>query len=64
MQRIARIIIALLTLSFGCYAVAAWEYSRATNVLGAVLEVIEDKSLGHGLKSTIFDPPGSGNGFG
>lgn len=35
-----------------------WEYSRATDVLGAVLEVIEGESLGAILKRRILEPLG------
>jgi CubicO group peptidase (beta-lactamase class C family) len=35
-----------------------WEYSRATDVLGALIEVIEGKPLGEVLKAKIFDPLG------
>ncbi len=35
-----------------------WEYSRATDVLGAVIEVVEGKSLGEVLKARILDPLG------
>lgn len=33
-----------------------WEYSRATDVLGAVIEVVEGRTLGEVLKDRIFDP--------
>ncbi|MGH1359497.1 MAG: serine hydrolase domain-containing protein [Burkholderiaceae bacterium] len=35
-----------------------WEYSRSTDVLGALLEVVEGKSLGDILKQKLFDPLG------
>jgi len=35
-----------------------WEYSRATDVLGALIEVVEGGSLGEILKKRIFDPLG------
>ena len=35
-----------------------WEYSRATDVLGAVLEVVEGESLGTLLKRRILEPLG------
>ena len=35
-----------------------WEYSRATDVLGAVLEVIEGAPLGAILQRRVFDPLG------
>ena len=35
-----------------------WEYSRATDVLGAVLEVIEGESLGAILQRRVFGPLG------
>ena len=35
-----------------------WEYSRATDVLGAVLEVIEGESLGGLLQRRVFGPLG------
>jgi len=35
-----------------------WEYSRATDVLGAVLEVIEGESLGALLQRRVFGPLG------
>lgn len=38
-----------------------WEYSRATDVLGAVLEVIEGESLGAILKRRILEPLGMHN---
>ncbi|WP_298213363.1 serine hydrolase domain-containing protein [Acidovorax sp.] len=37
---------------------SCWEYSRATDVLGAVLEVIEGDSLGAILQRRVFDPLG------
>lgn len=35
-----------------------WEYSRATDVLGALLEVVEGDSLGAILRRRVFDPLG------
>lgn len=35
-----------------------WEYSRATDVLGAVIEVIEGAPLGQVLRQRIFEPLG------
>ena len=35
-----------------------WEYSRATDVLGAVVEAASGQSLGDFLKTRIFDPLG------
>ena len=35
-----------------------WEYSRATDVLGAVLEVVEGDSLGAILRRRVLDPLG------
>lgn len=35
-----------------------WEYSRSTDVLGAVIEVVEGKSLGEVMKARVFDPLG------
>lgn len=37
---------------------SAWEYSRATDVLGAVLEVIEGQPLGAVLQRLILEPLG------
>lgn len=37
---------------------SCWEYSRATDVLGAVLEVIEGAPLGTILQRRVFDPLG------
>ena len=37
---------------------SCWEYSRATDVLGAVLEVVEGESLGTLLKRRILEPLG------
>ena len=36
----------------------AWEYSRATDVLGRLVEVVSGQSLGVFLKAQIFDPLG------
>ena len=36
----------------------AWEYSRATDVLGAVIEVLDGRSLGEAMKARIFEPLG------
>ena len=38
-----------------------WEYSRATDVLGRILEVISGQSLGDFLKAEIFQPLGMTN---
>ncbi|PJK28410.1 serine hydrolase domain-containing protein [Minwuia thermotolerans] len=35
-----------------------WEYSRATDVLGAVIEVVEGRPLGEVFQDRIFDPLG------
>jgi CubicO group peptidase (beta-lactamase class C family) len=35
-----------------------WEYSFSTDVLGAVIEVVEGKTLGEAMKERIFDPLG------
>lgn len=35
-----------------------WEYSRSTDVLGAVIEVVEGKPLGEVMKARMFDPLG------
>lgn len=35
------------------------EYSRATDVLGALVDVVEGGSLGEILKERIFDPRGA-----
>jgi CubicO group peptidase (beta-lactamase class C family) len=35
-----------------------WDYSRATDVLGRLIEVIADAPLGDHLKAAIFDPLG------
>ncbi len=37
---------------------SAWEYSRATDVLGRLVEVVSGVSLGAFLKSQIFEPLG------
>jgi CubicO group peptidase (beta-lactamase class C family) len=37
---------------------AVWEYSRATDVLGAVVEVVSGQSLEDFMKARIFDPLG------
>ncbi len=37
---------------------AAWQYSRSTDVLGAVLEVVTGQSLGELLEQRIFGPLG------
>ena len=36
----------------------AWEYSRATDVLGALIEVIDGRSLGEAMKARVFEPLG------
>lgn len=33
-----------------------WEYGRSTDVLGAVIEAVENKPLGEVMKARIFDP--------
>ncbi|MEX2519043.1 MAG: serine hydrolase domain-containing protein [Paracoccaceae bacterium] len=38
-----------------------WEYSRATDLLGAVIETVEGKSLGEVLDARIFTPLGMGD---
>ncbi len=35
-----------------------WEYSRATDVLGRLVEVVAGRTLGEQLKATVFDPLG------
>ena len=35
-----------------------WDYSRATDVLGRLIEVIADRSLGEQLQATVFEPLG------
>ncbi len=37
---------------------SVWEYSRATDVLGRLVEVVSGQSLGDHLRSTIFEPLG------
>ncbi|HKK36137.1 MAG TPA: serine hydrolase domain-containing protein [Paracoccaceae bacterium] len=37
---------------------AAWEYSRATDVLGAVIEAVDGRPLGEALEARIFGPLG------
>ena len=37
---------------------SAWEYSRATDVLGALIEVVDGRTLSESLKARIFDPLG------
>ena len=37
---------------------SCWEYSRATDVLGALLEVIAGRPLGELLAATVFEPLG------
>ena len=37
---------------------SVWDYSRATDVLGRLVEVIADAPLGDHLKTAIFDPLG------
>jgi CubicO group peptidase (beta-lactamase class C family) len=37
---------------------SCWEYSRATDVLGALLEVVAGRSLGQLLRERIFEPLG------
>ena len=37
---------------------SVWDYSRATDVLGRLVEVLADAPLGDRLKSAIFDPLG------
>lgn len=37
---------------------SAWEYSYSIDVLGAVIEVIEGKTLAESMKERIFDPLG------
>ena len=37
---------------------AVWQYSRSTDVLGTVLEVVSDQSLGELLQQRIFGPLG------
>ncbi len=44
---------------------SVWDYSRATDVLGRLLEVLADAPLGDHLKAAIFDPLGMADtGFG
>jgi CubicO group peptidase (beta-lactamase class C family) len=35
---------------------SAWEYSRATDVLGRVVEVLADRPLGEHLRQALFEP--------
>ena len=37
---------------------AVWEYSRATDVLGRIVEIVSGQSLGRFFKAEIFDPLG------
>ncbi|MES3001121.1 MAG: serine hydrolase domain-containing protein [Pseudomonadota bacterium] len=37
---------------------SCWQYSRATDVLGAVVEVVDGKTLGESLRQRIFEPLG------
>ncbi len=37
---------------------AVWDYSRATDVLGRLVEVLDDTPLGDHLKQAVFDPLG------
>jgi len=37
---------------------SVWEYSRATDVLGRLLEVVSGQTLGHFLREAILDPLG------
>ena len=37
---------------------AAWEYSRATDVLGALIEVVDGRTLGEAMKARVFAPLG------
>ena len=37
---------------------SVWDYSRATDVLGRLVEVLAEASLGEHLKAAIFDPLG------
>lgn len=35
-----------------------WEYSRATDVLGALIEVVDGRTLGEAMKARVLDPLG------
>lgn len=35
-----------------------WEYSRATDVLGAVIEVVDERTLGDAMRARVFEPLG------
>jgi CubicO group peptidase (beta-lactamase class C family) len=37
---------------------SAWEYSRATDVLGRLVEVLAGRTLGEHLRDTVFEPLG------
>jgi CubicO group peptidase (beta-lactamase class C family) len=37
---------------------SAWEYSRATDVLGRLVEVVSGRTLGEHLRETVFEPLG------
>ena len=37
---------------------SVWEYSRATDVLGRLVEVLADRPLGEHLREAVFDPLG------
>lgn len=44
---------------------SVWEYSRATDVLGRLVEVVSGQTLGHFLRAAIFEPLGMlDTGFG
>jgi CubicO group peptidase (beta-lactamase class C family) len=49
---------ALATLPLAHEPGAIWDYSRATDVLGRLVEVLAGAALGDHLKATIFDPLG------
>ncbi len=47
---------ALASIPLAFHPGSCWEYSRATDVLGAVLEVISGQPLGQLLEATVFAP--------
>ena len=49
---------ALAALPLALQPGSAWEYSRATDVLGALLEVVTGQPLGQLLRQRILDPLG------
>ena len=49
---------ALAAIPLACQPGSCWEYSRATDVLGALLEVVTGQPLGRLLAATVFEPLG------